>query len=89
MFTVDCSLFTADRNDNDERKTENGMRAEVVNDFLQIYPENEKEETDLVGFHKTKLNRKVGALFQKVKDGKKLPVRKLIMIQITKKGVKV
>ena len=65
------------------------MRAEVVNGFLQVYPQSEQEEQDLMGFHKTKINRKVGALFQKVKGGQKLPVRKLVMIQVTKKGVKV
>lgn len=65
------------------------MRAEVVKDHLQVYAENEQEEQDLMGFHKTKLNRKVGALFQKVKAGQRLPVKKLVMIQITKKGVKV
>ena len=65
------------------------MWAEVKNGHLQVYPEGEQEEQDLMGFHKTKLNRKVGALFQKVKAGQILPARKLIMIQITKKGVKV
>lgn len=65
------------------------MRAEVANGFLQVYPEGDQEEQDLMGFHKTKINRKVGALFQKVKGGRPLPVKKLIMIQITKKGVKV
>ena len=65
------------------------MHAEVANGHLQVYPENEQEEAELMRFHKAKLNRKAGALFQKVKAGQTLPVKKLIMIQITKKGVKI
>lgn len=65
------------------------MKAEVKNGHLQVYPENDQDRDDLMAFYRSKLNRKVGALFQRVKDGVVLPEKTLIMIQITKKGVKV
>lgn len=66
------------------------MRMEIdKDDRFNIYADNPAEEEILLRFHRKGVNKIVGALFQKVRDGVKLPRKELIMIQITRRDVKV
>ncbi len=62
------------------------MRAEIVGGHIQVYPEDSEEEKVLRKFQEQGVNETVGAQFQTVRDGVKLPEKELVMLQITVKG---
>ena len=62
------------------------MKAEFLNGLLQIYPENAREEAQLIGYVSGGVNEEVGRVFRTAKDGVPLEEKQLVFIQITKKG---
>lgn len=62
------------------------MKAEILGGFLQIYPENTKEELELTEYFSDGINEKIGAVHKTVENGVPLKEKKLAFIQIAKKG---
>ena len=63
-----------------------GFEAEVVNGHLCIYPQTAEAEATLLEFIKTGVNEQAGAIYLKQKDGVTLDPKRLVFMQVTKKG---
>lgn len=63
-----------------------GFLADIINGNLHIYPQTEEAEAALMEFINTGVNEQVGAIYLKVKDGVPLEKKKLVFMQVTKKG---